>query len=84
MENKIMQLPTTYEIVPCSKSTLLKLYRPITLYVLNKYLEAIEDKTGPIIGKMLSPKQMAIFIDTYGAPRQRVGEPVKTELKQAA
>jgi len=84
MENKIIKLPTTYEIVPCSKSTLLKLYRPITLYVLNKYLAAIEDQTGPIIAKTLSPKQMAIFIEAYGPPRQRTNEPVKTELKQAA
>ena len=80
METKIITL--SYEPIPTSKSTLLKLYRPITLYVLNKYLKAIEDKTGPIIGKMLSPKQMAIFINAYGPPKQQRMELPTT--KQAA
>jgi len=57
-------------IKPYSKTQLVKLYRPITLYVLNKWLKEIEPLTGIIVGRMLSIKQMEIFVERYGIPGQ--------------
>ena len=65
---KIIKLETEFPIKPYTKGQLVKLYRPISLYVLNKWLEAIEDRTGPIISNTLSPKQLLIFIEVYGVP----------------
>lgn len=73
---KIMVMEQAFPIKPYSKTQLIKLYRPITLYVLNKWLKEIEPQTGPIIGRMLSIKQMEIFVQRYGVPGQA--------LKQAA
>lgn len=65
---KIVKLETSFPLKPYTKGQLVKLYRPISLYVMNKWLEAIEDKTGPIIANSVSPKQMEIFIEVYGVP----------------
>lgn len=65
---KIVKLEASFPLKPYTKGQLVKLYRPISLYVLNKWLEAIEDKTGPIVSNSISPKQMAIFIEVYGVP----------------
>lgn len=72
--NKIVFLETSFPIKPYTKGQLVKLYRPISLYVLNKWLDAIEDKTGPIISNNISPKQLQIFIDVYGVPGQMVNQ----------
>lgn len=71
---KIIQLPQPFAVKPYSKSNLLKIYRPISLYVLNKWLKAIEGETGPIIGRMLNVKQMEIFIEHYGLPKQLINQ----------
>jgi len=71
---KIITLEQPFHLRPASKTQLLKLYRPISLYVLNKWLKAIESQTDPIIGKMLSAKQMKLFVETYGLPQQVINE----------
>jgi len=67
---KILTMEQPFMIKPYSKTQLIKLYRPITLYVLNKWLKEIEPQTGPIVGRMLSIKQMEIFVERYGIPGQ--------------
>ncbi len=67
---KIIKLEVPFMIKPYSKTQLVKLYRPITLYVLNKWLKEIEPQTGAIIGRMLSVRQMEIFVERYGIPGQ--------------
>lgn len=67
---KIITMEQPFMIKPYSKTQLIKLYRPITLYVLNKWLKEIEAQTGPIVGRMLSIKQMEIFVERYGIPGQ--------------
>ena len=67
---KIIKMEQPFMIKPYSKTQLIKLYRPISLYVLNKWLKEIEPLTGPIVGRMLSIKQMEIFVDRYGIPGQ--------------
>jgi len=73
---KILVMEQPFQMKPYSKTQLIKLYRPITLYVLNKWLKEIEPQTGPIIGRMLNIKQMEIFVQRFGVPGQA--------LKQAA
>lgn len=71
---KIIHMETPFAIKPYTKGQLVKLYRPISLYVLNKYLEAIAPQIGPIIANTLSVKQMLVFIDVYGIPGQSIRE----------
>lgn len=65
---KIIKLETDFPIKPYTKGQLVKLYRPISLYVLNKWLAAIEEKTGPIISNTISPRQLIVFVEEYGPP----------------
>lgn len=69
-EAKILYMDQPFQVKPYNKTQLVKLYRPITLYVLNKWLKEIESQTGPIIGGMLSIKQVEIFIERFGIPKQ--------------
>jgi len=69
-EAKILYMDQPFQVKPYNKTQLVKLYRPITLYVLNKWLKEIEPLTGPIVGGMLSIKQVEIFIERYGIPKQ--------------
>ena len=71
---KIISLNKPFEIKPYSKGELVILYAPISLYVLNKWLKAIEDKTGPIIGRTLNIHQVTVFVEAYGIPRQIVNQ----------
>ncbi len=82
-KTKIIHLESPFAIKPYSKTQLLKIYRPISLYVLNKWLKCIESETGPVIGKMLSTKQMEIFVMHYGLPHQVIIE-TPAEIKKAA
>lgn len=72
--SKILTLEQPFALKPYTKTQLLKLYRPISLYVLNKWLKEIEPESGRIIGRTLSAKQMKIFVETYGLPQQMVNE----------
>lgn len=67
---KILYMDQPFQVKPYNKTQLVKLYRPITHYVLNKWLKEIEPQTGPIIGGMLSIKQVEIFIERFGIPKQ--------------
>lgn len=71
---KILTLEQPFALKPYTKTQLLKLYRPISLYVLNKWLKEIEPQTGRIIGRTLSAKQMKILVETYGLPQQMVNQ----------
>lgn len=71
---KILMLENPFPIKPYTKGELVKLYRPITLYVFNKWLDAIKDELGPIIGRTLSVEQVRILIIRYGVPKQIVKE----------
>lgn len=71
---KILTLEQPFSLKPYTKTQLLKLYRPISLYVLNKWLKEIEPQTGPIIARTLSAKQMKIFVEVYGLPQQMVNQ----------
>lgn len=69
-EAKILYMEQPFQVKPYTKMQLVKIYRPITHYVLNKWLKEIEPLTGPIVGGMLSIKQVEIFIERYGIPKQ--------------
>lgn len=71
---KVIVLEKPFDLKPYTKGDLLKRYRPLTLYVLNKWLKAIEEETGKIEGRTLSVKQLQIFISHYGVPGQVVNE----------
>lgn len=71
---KIITLEQPFALKPYTKTQLLKIYRPISLYVLNKWLKEIEPQAGKVIGRTLSAKQMKIFVETYGLPQQIVNE----------
>jgi hypothetical protein len=82
-KTKIIHLESPHKIKPYSKTQLVKIYAPISLYVLNKWLKAIQQETGPIIGSMLNTKQMEIFVRHYGLPHEVVIVP-NDEMKKAA
>ena len=67
---KIIKMEQPFTIRPYSKTELVRLYRPISMYVLNKWLKEIESETGPIIAATLSIRQMEIFLLRYGLPGQ--------------
>lgn len=71
---KVIILEKPFDLKPYTKGELLKLYRPLSLYVLNKWLKDIEAETGPIIGRTMSVKQLQVFITHYGVPGQVVNE----------
>lgn len=71
---KILVMEQPFQLKPYTKTQLVKMYRPITMYVLNKWLKEIAPQTGAIIGRTLSIKQMEIFVQCFGIPGQLVKE----------
>ncbi|MGZ3867265.1 MAG: hypothetical protein ACXVNR_13005 [Bacteroidia bacterium] len=71
---KILTLENPFAVKPYTKGELVKLYRPISLYILNKWLKEIEPLTGPIRGRTLSIKQVLILIEKFGLPKQFINE----------
>lgn len=57
---------------PCNKEQLGALLG-VSRHILNKWLEALTEKLGPIRCKRFSSRQIKIMIDTYG----RAPEPKK-------
>ena len=71
---KIIKLEQPFHIRPYSKTELVRLYRPISMYVLNKWLKEIEPEIGTIIAGTLNILQMEIFLKRFGVPNQTIYE----------
>ena len=69
---KVIVMDHPFILKPYTKAQLLKLYRPVSRYVLNKWLKEIESQIGPIIAGTLSIKQMEVFTKRFGIPGQPV------------
>lgn len=70
---KVIVLETPFTLKPYCKGDLVILYS-VSLYILNKWLKALEPQMGKIVGRTLSIRQMEIFTHHYGIPGQVVNE----------
>ncbi len=50
---------------PCNKAQLAALLG-VSRYILNHWLEGLQEKLGPVKGKTFSVNQVKILVETYG------------------
>ena len=70
---KVITLEKPFALKPFSKGELVVKYG-ISLYVLNKWIDALQPQLGHVIARTLSVKQMQLFIEAYGVPGQIINE----------
>ncbi len=70
---KVITLEKPFQLRPYSKGELVNSY-DISLYVLNKWIDALQPQMGNVIARTLNVKQVKLFVETYGVPGQIVSE----------
>jgi hypothetical protein len=70
---KIVKREKVFVLKPYNKKELSLEYE-ISIFILNKWLKAIEIKLGKPIGRLYNIQQVQLIISTYGVPGQVINE----------